>query len=42
MEREFLDVIYYDNDPEPWAYDIDSKNTLAAAGLRALWDRSVK
>ncbi|KAJ7877492.1 hypothetical protein B0H13DRAFT_1631669 [Mycena leptocephala] len=42
MEREFLDVIYYDNDPEPWAYDIDSKNTPAAAGLRALWDRSVK
>jgi hypothetical protein len=42
MEREFLDVIHYDSDPEPWAYDIDGKSTPAAAGLRALWDREVK
>jgi hypothetical protein len=25
---------------EPWAYDIDASNTVAATALRALWDNS--
>ncbi|KAF7334988.1 hypothetical protein MVEN_02249000 [Mycena venus] len=39
-EGQLLTVSLHRRIPEPWAYDIDAKDTHIAAALRVLWDNS--
>ncbi|KAJ6534133.1 hypothetical protein B0H19DRAFT_1080631 [Mycena capillaripes] len=40
MGGQLLTLSRYNNEPEPWAYDIDDKDTAAAVALRVLWNMS--
>ncbi|KAJ7821372.1 hypothetical protein B0H14DRAFT_3733908, partial [Mycena olivaceomarginata] len=39
-EGQLLTHTPYGHAPEPWAYDIDAKDTTLASALRVLWDNS--